>query len=73
MALTGHLAGLGPLYYLISCFGGAAHLAWQCKTVNFDSRKDLWSKFCSNGWFGLIMWSGIAADYIQRIVIPGVY
>ncbi|ORY23423.1 UbiA prenyltransferase family-domain-containing protein [Naematelia encephala] len=73
MAVSGEIAGLGPLYYLISCGGAAAHLAWQCAKVNFDSRPDLWSKFCSNGWLGGLVWLGIAADYLQRIVIPGAY
>lgn len=71
LTLAGHLAGMGPLYYLISCGGGAAHLAWQCKTVDFDSRPDCWSKFCSNGWLGLLIWLGIAGDYVVRVVIPG--
>jgi 4-hydroxybenzoate polyprenyltransferase len=71
LTLAGYLAGMGPLYYLISCGGGAAHLAWQCKTVDFDSRPDCWSKFCSNGWLGLLIWIGIAGDYVVRVVIPG--
>ncbi|ORX36298.1 UbiA prenyltransferase family-domain-containing protein [Kockovaella imperatae] len=73
MTLTGHLAGLGPWYYAISCAGTALHLGWQCKTVNFDSRPDLWKKFCSNGWLGGLVWLGIAADYVSRVMVPGLY
>lgn len=73
LALTGHLAGLGPLYYAISCVGTAAHLAWQCATVDFDSRQDCWRKFCSNGYLGGVVWLGLAADYVQNIWIPGLY
>jgi 4-hydroxybenzoate polyprenyltransferase len=73
LTLTGHLAGLGPLYYAISCGGAAAHLAWQCITVDFDSRADCWKKFVSNGYLGGLIWAGVAADYIQQVVIPGTY
>jgi len=73
LTLTGHLAGLGPLYYAISCGGAAAHLAWQCITVDFDSRADCWRKFVSNGYLGGLIWAGVAADYVQQVVIPGTY
>ncbi|OXG15082.1 4-hydroxybenzoate polyprenyl transferase [Cryptococcus neoformans Ze90-1] len=68
LTFTGYMAGLGPLYYLISCGGAAAHLAWQCLNVNFDSRPDCWKKFSSNGWLGGLIWSGIAADYVQQVM-----
>lgn len=73
LTVTGHLAGLGPLYYLISCGGAAAHLAWQCITVNFDDRADCWKKFVSNGYLGGLIWSGIAANYVSEVVVPGLY
>ena len=73
LALTGYLAGVGPLYYGISVAGAAAHLAWQCATVDFESRADCWKKFCSNGWLGGLVWLGIAADYVQTVVVPGLY
>ncbi|TYJ57714.1 4-hydroxybenzoate polyprenyl transferase [Cryptococcus floricola] len=69
LAFTGHMAGLGPLYYLISCGGAAAHLAWQVLTVNFDSRPDCWKKFSSNGYLGGLIWLGVAADYVQQVVL----
>lgn len=73
LTLTGHLAGLGPLYYLISCGGAAAHLAWQCITVDFDDRADCWKKFVSNGYLGGLIWSGVAANYVSQVVVPGLY
>jgi 4-hydroxybenzoate polyprenyltransferase len=73
LALTGHLAGLGPLYYAISVLGTGAHLAWQCATVDFNSRADCWKKFCSNGYLGGLIWLGMAADYVQNVWIPGLY
>ncbi|GFZ42733.1 4-HB polyprenyltransferase [Saitozyma sp. JCM 24511] len=69
LALTGYLAGLSPVYYAISCGGAAAHLAWQCSTVNFDDRADCWKKFVSNGWLGGLIWLGIAADYVWQVVL----
>ncbi|WVQ73751.1 4-hydroxybenzoate polyprenyl transferase [Cryptococcus sp. DSM 104548] len=69
LAFTGHMAGLGPLYFLISCGGAAAHLAWQVLTVNFDSRPDCWKKFSSNGYLGGLIWLGVAADYVQQVVL----
>ncbi|WRT65532.1 4-hydroxybenzoate polyprenyl transferase [Kwoniella shivajii] len=69
LTLTGHLAGLGPLYYLISVGSAASHLAWQTMTVNFDNRLDCWKKFCSNGYLGGLIWLGIAADYVQQVLL----
>ncbi|KAK4689911.1 4-hydroxybenzoate polyprenyltransferase, partial [Tremellales sp. Uapishka_1] len=71
LALTGYLADLGPLYYLVSVGGTALHLAWQCIKVDFDNRLDCWKKFSSNGWLGGLIWVGIAADYVQQVVVPG--
>ncbi|WVW79969.1 4-hydroxybenzoate polyprenyl transferase [Kwoniella bestiolae CBS 10118] len=70
LTLTGHLAGMGPLYYLVSCGATAAHLAWQTITVNFDDRADCWRKFCSNGYItGGLVWLGIAAEYVQNVLM----
>lgn len=69
MTLSGYLAGMGPLYYIISMGGGAAHLAWQCWTVDFDNRADCWKKFVSNGYLGGLIWLGIFADYVWRVVL----
>ncbi|KAL7419608.1 Para-hydroxybenzoate--polyprenyltransferase, mitochondrial precursor (PHB:polyprenyltransferase) [Cryptotrichosporon argae] len=70
LALAGHAAGAGPAYYAISCAGAAAHLAWQCATVDFESRADCWKKFCSNGYLGGVIWLGTAVDYVQQVVLP---
>jgi 4-hydroxybenzoate polyprenyltransferase len=68
LAITGASAGLGPAYYAISVGGAAAHLAWQCATVDFDSRADCWAKFKSNGWLGGLIWLGVFGDYLMRVV-----
>jgi len=68
LGVAGHAMGAGPLFYTISCLGGAAHLAWQVITVNLDSRPDCWAKFVSNGYVtGPIIWAGMAADYVHQV------
>lgn len=74
LGVTGELASVGPLYYLISCGGTALHLAWQCVKVDLDSRASCWKMFTSNGYVtGLLVWLGIAANYAQQVLIPGTY
>jgi 4-hydroxybenzoate polyprenyltransferase len=73
LGYVGYAAGLGPAYYAVSVLGAAGHLAWQCKTVDFDSRADCWSKFKANGWLGGLIWLGIALDYVVEVVVPGKY
>ena len=73
LGYVGYLAGLGPAYYAISVAGAAGHLAWQCITVDFDSRQDCWNKFKANGWLGGLIWLGIAVDYVVEVVLPGKY
>ncbi len=68
LTLTGYLAHSGPLYYLFSVGGAAAHLAWQLRTVDFDNRADCWSKFVSNGWLGGVVWGGMVADYVAKLL-----
>lgn len=71
LTLAGHAMGAGPLYYAISCLGGAAQLAWQVITVDLDSRPDCWQKFSSNGYVaGPIIWAGMAADYVHQVSSP---
>lgn len=66
LTYVGYIAEASPLYYLISCVGSAVHLSWQLGTVDFDSRKECWSKFVSNGYMGGIVWLGTLADYFVR-------
>ena len=41
--------------------GGAAHLAWQLRTVDFDSRADCLRKFQSNHHFGALIFAALVA------------
>ncbi|BEJ13644.1 hypothetical protein CspHIS471_0308180 [Cutaneotrichosporon sp. HIS471] len=69
LTYAGYAMGAGPLYYAISCVGGAAHLAWQVITVDLDSRADCWNKFTSNGYVtGPLIWAGMFADYLSQVI-----
>lgn len=37
----------------------AAHLAWQIRTVDLDSRQDCLDKFQSNKWFGAAVFAAL--------------
>lgn len=66
LTYVGYLAQATPLYFVVSCAGSAAHFAWQLATVNFDSRKECWSKFIANGYTGGLIWLGTMVDYAVR-------
>jgi 4-hydroxybenzoate polyprenyltransferase len=69
LALAGYMNDQGPLFYALSVGGAAAHLAWQLKTVDYENPVDCWSKFASNKWTGALVMSGIAADYVQQLLV----
>ena len=53
--------GAGPAFY-IGVAAAAAHLAWQIRAVDLDSRADCAAKFRSNKWLGAAVFSGVLAD-----------
>lgn len=57
----------GHPFFLAALTTAGAHLAWQIKTVDFDSRPDCWSKFVSNQYLGLIIWIGLFLDYLIQV------
>lgn len=63
LALSGYLNAQGPAFYLVSVGGAAAHLAWQLRTADLETRESCWNVFKSNRDLGAIVWSGIAVDY----------
>lgn len=63
LATSGYLNGQGPAFYLISVGGAAAHLAWQLRTVDYESRESCWNVFKSNRDLGAIVWAGLGIDY----------
>lgn len=69
LALAGYMNDQGPLFYALSVGGAAAHLAWQLRTVNYENPADCWSKFASNKWTGALVFSGIAGDYLNQLML----
>jgi 4-hydroxybenzoate polyprenyltransferase len=67
LALSGYLNGQGPAFYALSVGGAAAHLAWQLRTVDLESRESCWEKFKSAHHTGAIVWSGMAVDYALKV------
>ncbi|MEK9660516.1 MAG: 4-hydroxybenzoate octaprenyltransferase [Alphaproteobacteria bacterium] len=65
LAATGWLAGLGWPYYA-GLAAGAAHLAWQVATIDFDDPRDCLAKFRSNRDFGLIVLAAIVAGRLAQ-------
>ncbi|PWN53191.1 4-hydroxybenzoate polyprenyl transferase [Violaceomyces palustris] len=51
-------------FFSVSLLASALHLRWQIKDLNLDSRADCWDKFNSNTRLGLLVWSGMFADYL---------
>ena len=60
LAASAWLAGLGWPYWAGLALG-AAHLAWQTATIDFDDPKDCLAKFKSNRDFGLILFAAAIA------------
>ncbi|ORY58678.1 4-hydroxybenzoate polyprenyl transferase [Leucosporidium creatinivorum] len=63
LALSGWLNSQGPAFYLLSVGGAAAHLAWQLRTADLETRESCWKVFKSNRDLGAIVFSGLAVDY----------
>lgn len=71
LALSGYLNAQGPAFYALSVGGAAAHLAWQLRGADFDSRANCWKFFKSNRDLGVIVWSGMAVDYAIQAAALG--
>lgn len=56
----------GHPFFAASWLVTVAHLAWQIRTVDLNSRADCWAKFSSNRTVGLIIFIGLAADYLYQ-------
>ncbi|KAG0657287.1 Para-hydroxybenzoate--polyprenyltransferase, mitochondrial precursor (PHB:polyprenyltransferase) [Rhodotorula mucilaginosa] len=67
LALSGYLNAQGPAFYALSVGGAAAHLAWQLRNADMESRENCWEMFKSNRDLGAIVWSGLALDYAIKM------
>ncbi|MDA0785910.1 MAG: 4-hydroxybenzoate octaprenyltransferase [Proteobacteria bacterium] len=60
LAVTGWMEALTWPFWVGLAFG-AAHLAWQTRTIDFDDAKDCLAKFRANRDFGLIIFAAAIA------------
>jgi 4-hydroxybenzoate polyprenyltransferase len=58
LAASGHVAELGPAFYM-SVGAVSAHLGWQLFSVDLNKPADCMAKFKSNTWVGAIIAVGI--------------
>ncbi|KAK0557080.1 Para-hydroxybenzoate--polyprenyltransferase, mitochondrial precursor (PHB:polyprenyltransferase) [Tilletia horrida] len=56
--------------FLVALTGSAAHLTWQLRTVDLNSPADCWRKFTANRQIGMLIWLGLAADYMRFVGGP---
>ncbi|KAJ3092455.1 Para-hydroxybenzoate--polyprenyltransferase, mitochondrial precursor (PHB:polyprenyltransferase) [Quaeritorhiza haematococci] len=64
LTMAGICNGQGPLFYMVSVGGAAAHLVWQLKTLNEHDPKNAWKKFKANVTLGWIVLAGIVLDIL---------
>ena len=57
-------------FFACALAASAAHLTWQIKGVDLNSRPDCWKRFLSNQYLGLIIWLGLAADLAYHVAGP---
>ncbi|WFD45149.1 4-hydroxybenzoate polyprenyltransferase [Malassezia psittaci] len=56
----------GHPFFCMAWLVTAAHIAWQIRTVNLNNPRDCFKKFASNRTVGLIIFTGLAADYLYQ-------
>ncbi|KAE8239868.1 hypothetical protein A4X13_0g8031 [Tilletia indica] len=56
--------------FLVALTGAASHLVWQLRTVNLNSPSDCWRKFSANRQIGMLIWFGLAIDYMRTVGGP---
>ena len=67
-----HTLNTGHPFFAVSWLATAAHVIWQIRTLNMNNPADCWAKFSSNRIVGLIIFLGLAADYLyQRMDVNG--
>jgi len=65
LLMTGRLAQLGTPFY-VSLLGGAVLFGWQQWLIRKRDRRGCFAAFTNNGWFGLLVFAGVVADYALR-------
>lgn len=66
MLLAGQAVGCGVLYFA-GVAAGAAHIAWQIRTVDLQNGPDCMAKFVSNKWYGALIYGGVVLDRLLAV------
>lgn len=67
LATAGYFSGAGPIFFLVSCGGGAMTLATMIRRVNLKDVKDCWWWFKNGAWLtGGVISVGLLGDYLHR-------
>jgi 4-hydroxybenzoate polyprenyltransferase len=61
--LAGHLASLGPYYFLLLLVI-ALHFAWQIALLKPQDQADCLAKFKANGWVGVLLTAAVIAGHL---------
>lgn len=61
-----HTLSTGHPFFAASWLATVAHVVWQIRTLNMNNPADCWAKFSSNRIVGLIIFMGLAADYLYQ-------
>ncbi|RMZ78965.1 hypothetical protein DV737_g3700, partial [Chaetothyriales sp. CBS 132003] len=70
LGLAGYCAGAGPLFFLVSCGGGAVALTTMAREVKLQDPKDCWWWFQNGAWLtGGTISLGLFIDYLYRSLI----
>ncbi|KAF9254778.1 UbiA prenyltransferase [Marasmius fiardii PR-910] len=68
LSCAGVLNDQGIPFFVISVGGTVVHLVWQYRTVDLGVPASCWDNFMSNGQLGWIVWGGLMADYMMRVL-----
>lgn len=68
LAAAGVAAGAGPIFFITSCGGGAASLAWMIYKVKLKDVKNCWWWFVNGCWItGGTISAGLGLDYALQL------
>jgi 4-hydroxybenzoate polyprenyltransferase len=65
LAMIGHQAELGPVYYASIALAGLL-VIYQQYLIRYRERDACFRAFLNNNWFGMVVFLGILLDYLYR-------
>lgn len=69
LTYSGFSIGATLPFYVVSVGCTALHMTWQLASAQLDSRESCWQRFKSNRDLGALVWTGMAIDYILRVLL----